>query len=259
MGNHKPNMSFHKASLKECQSDRPSSSVTPGNVNAAKSMPWTLADDRTLVCHVFSSGEGTTKEVKSLAEVVLWITRSKGVTEVGVYDHTMKPLTKAGRERVSGLASSIRWGWTASRPSSPLGTRSRWGGPSMPSSRRRWSPQDVLAMRSTQMGVLFHDKYDTVPCTTNVKVLWGPGFCLRCLSSRGECRGRSSGHHPAIEAEVAPAGAGDGSGRQSFGLDIGFWSRPERRACRVGVWANDLDAVDQILISVGSFLSVCYT
>ena len=59
-------------------------------------IPWCLKDDKALVCFVRSEGDKTVKEVMTLADLLCWITRERGVTEVRVIDHTLGAKMKAG-------------------------------------------------------------------------------------------------------------------------------------------------------------------
>ena len=57
-------------------------------------VPWSITDDRMLVCLV-TAGEAPTKELLTVADCMCRVTRERGVTEVKLVDHTLRPKVKA--------------------------------------------------------------------------------------------------------------------------------------------------------------------
>lgn len=61
------------------------------------SIPWLIQSDLEVLCLVYQSGNGETqKELMTLADIVCWITRTRGVTEATMLDHDLAPMFQAG-------------------------------------------------------------------------------------------------------------------------------------------------------------------
>lgn len=60
------------------------------------SIPWHIKDDKCLVCHITTtSGGASEKTLKSVADVLCDITKTRGVTEVRMTDYSLQQLMKA--------------------------------------------------------------------------------------------------------------------------------------------------------------------
>lgn len=58
------------------------------------SIPWNISDDKTIICYVDSTA-ATEKTIMTLADAVCDVTRKRGVTEIRMTDHAMRPKMKA--------------------------------------------------------------------------------------------------------------------------------------------------------------------
>ena len=65
--------------------------------NSAESVPFVVTDDRGLLIQVDGSG----KEVRSLAEIVCWVTKTRGVCDVKLKNHTLTQKLQVGLSRTS--------------------------------------------------------------------------------------------------------------------------------------------------------------
>ena len=55
------------------------------------SLPWHVVDDRVVLCHA----DATDKTLTTLANLVCDVTKTRGVTEIRMIDHSMQPKMKA--------------------------------------------------------------------------------------------------------------------------------------------------------------------
>lgn len=61
------------------------------------SLPWLVPDDKVLVSLVCQEKGGETKKtIMSIGEVMCWVTKKRGVTEVYLHQHDMRPQMKVG-------------------------------------------------------------------------------------------------------------------------------------------------------------------
>ena len=60
--------------------------------NSAEAVPFVVTDDRGLLVQVDASG----KEVRSLAEIVCWVTKTRGVCDVKLKNHTLTQKLQVG-------------------------------------------------------------------------------------------------------------------------------------------------------------------
>lgn len=56
-------------------------------------VPWKVVDDKMLVCLV--KAEPASKHLMSLAETMCTVTKERGITEIKLVDHTVRPKVKA--------------------------------------------------------------------------------------------------------------------------------------------------------------------
>ena len=60
-------------------------------------IPWLIKSDLDVLCLVHQNGDGSTKkELMTLADIICWITKTRGVTEATMLDHDLQPLMQAG-------------------------------------------------------------------------------------------------------------------------------------------------------------------
>ena len=57
-------------------------------------VPWSISDDKVLVCLV-KSGDAPTKTIMSLADTMCTVTKERGITELKLVDHSLRPKMKA--------------------------------------------------------------------------------------------------------------------------------------------------------------------
>ena len=57
-------------------------------------VPWSISNDKVLVCLV-KSGEPPSKTLMTLADTMCTVTKERGITELTLVDHSLRPKVKA--------------------------------------------------------------------------------------------------------------------------------------------------------------------
>eukprot|EP00434_Breviolum_minutum_P027760 symbB.v1.2.024555.t1/scaffold2333.1/size82048/2 len=123
--------------------------------NSAEAVPFVVTDDRGLLVQVDASG----KEVRSLAEIVCWVTKTRGVCDVKLKNHT---LTQKLQVDATGaqIPVAYRYGLALDETVSAFQPKELEEG------------IDRQSIRATQFGAVFKTRYNQLPTSAHSKILW---------------------------------------------------------------------------------------
>ena len=144
-------------------------------------LPWLVPDDKALVSLVVQEGGESKKTIMSISEVMCWVAKQRGVTEAHLHQHEMRPQMKVGyyneffqciQVAPDGNQEALAYRYLLT-PNTNI---------------HAFEPKvmedfDRTCMRSTQLGVIYKEKYNQVPSTPNVRCVWEAGRELKSSSS----------------------------------------------------------------------------
>ncbi|CAJ1423296.1 unnamed protein product [Effrenium voratum] len=148
------------------------------STGSAQSSPeylaWVVRSDKHFVSLVTGQGDVANKEVMTMADVMCYITRERGVTQARLLDHDMEPLTKAlggtKEETPTGAKEPVSYRYVV-KPKPRINA---------------YKPKELegkSTARASQMGAIFHGKYTQVKIGEEVPAIVSPlkpKFYLLC-------------------------------------------------------------------------------